>query len=304
MSKNIINRLNVIKNLCALEEDDSITQHIEKLAVYNDNEAICYIIKLLTNKDYIKAINKIDEYLKNTSALVIYKDSIEGAKKLRLEYLKQKNDELSIEITQLENMINTYNRKYQTIVRPNYIEFNYLYNELNNLKTKLANKKFVTKKKAKGSYTDNIDLKPIEPIQEFSDAKLKQMYRQVSKIIHPDCSNDSLKEISTELMAQVNKAYKQKNILFITDVLKMLQSNSYSSLELLDDGLLFYINLYENKIMLSNLKIDNLKKDAGYINSITYDDIDTYLYNLSNLYKEHINMLKVEQDKLNKELNV
>ncbi len=152
--------------------------------------------------------------------------------RIRNEYksLKQEVSDLEDELEKLDEFDDAYDA---------------LYEALQNLKKKL-NEKRKKVKQAKEA------LKKDEDFQEYEEAKedhkefnkeyeevisqerfelnkeeqkeLKKFFRQASRLCHPDIVTDELKEQAHEIMAQLNEAYKQKDLQQVKRILSSLES--------------------------------------------------------------------------------
>ena len=101
----IINRLELIKNLVALEEEEEIENQITKLEKEILDESIIYIIKLLRQKSYNSVIKAIEMFLNKNKSLQSYVDHEISALKLEIKTLESTISLLSEEKTDLQKLI-------------------------------------------------------------------------------------------------------------------------------------------------------------------------------------------------------
>ena len=70
----VIKRLELIRNLISLEENDSISEQISRLKQLQANDEVQEIINILQQKAYSKAVTAIDGFLSKYNQLVLYTD--------------------------------------------------------------------------------------------------------------------------------------------------------------------------------------------------------------------------------------
>ena len=70
----IITRLVLIKNLISLEEEDIITEQINKLQEFQNDNDIYEIISLLHQKAYGKVIIAIESFIKSRNHVAVFVD--------------------------------------------------------------------------------------------------------------------------------------------------------------------------------------------------------------------------------------
>src|SRR5258708_23377765 len=70
----IIKRLELIKNLISLEEEDAIAEHISKLKQLEAGPEVEEIINFLQQKTYGKAVAAMEDFLSKHNQLTFYTD--------------------------------------------------------------------------------------------------------------------------------------------------------------------------------------------------------------------------------------
>jgi hypothetical protein len=116
-SKNInlsktIKRLQLIKSLIALEEDEELAPHIEKLQQETATPAIENIIALLQQKQYGKAIAAIDEFINANNQLTFYIDPEIEALRFEAKGLEKQIQELSNEKAELDKLTHEFSVRH------------------------------------------------------------------------------------------------------------------------------------------------------------------------------------------------
>ena len=113
----IIKRLELIKNLIALEEEKEIATHVSRLRQFVLNGELESIIVFLEEKSYSKAMPAIEEFINRHHQVAIYNDpELEGLR-LEAKILEAEVNILSNEKADLEKLIHEFGvRKASDIV--------------------------------------------------------------------------------------------------------------------------------------------------------------------------------------------
>ncbi|WP_459658112.1 J domain-containing protein, partial [Vibrio rotiferianus] len=71
--------------------------------------------------------------------------------------------------------------------------------------------------------------KDVNNLSPEEQRELKALYRKASKLCHPDRVSEEQKEKATELMSDVNRAYKAKNLKGLRELVSMLEGGMHWS---------------------------------------------------------------------------
>jgi len=152
------------------------------------------------------------------------------AKKAELEALSDSLAEKELDLEELKNSVFKFQHRYYSELGKKYVELDELRAQIAELKAKKkpqdhklnqeAEKARTQAKKAAEEY-ENIDLTPQEDAKGNADLdEAKKLYRKIASTIHPDkATDDKSRKIRTNLMAELNEAYKKKNIAKMQEIL-------------------------------------------------------------------------------------
>ena len=104
----IIKRIELIKTLISLEEEDIIAEQIIKLEEFQSNEKVNELIILLKKKSYGKAINHIEIFINIHKQLTFWIDPEIDALKLEVKSFEFEINNLSDEKADLEKIIHEF----------------------------------------------------------------------------------------------------------------------------------------------------------------------------------------------------
>jgi len=131
-------------------------------------------------------------------------------------------------------------------------------------------------------------------LEEDEEKELKKIYRQASKLTHPDIVSDFFKEEASEIFVLLNGAYKRKDLEEVKRILKRLENNMNFSIDNdSKENFLKKINIVKDKI--NYLKKEILDLESSIVFKIIQEgSITTYLETTQ--YKLNQIKLKIEND--------
>jgi hypothetical protein len=238
-----IKRLEIIKNAIELEDEEIILGQLLHLKNEALDEGLALIVQALEQKHYAEAIAAIITWLQNQRALTAWQDPRISANKLELKTLEAALRELIDKRNSRIQRLDEFNDLYMTRLGP-------LMTEILRLRKVLAEKMLrrqlrchddsepETVESARQADTASQDYesyrKRHQEAQRHREAQqrlaaserqeLKKLWRQASKLCHPDLVDDELKAEATSLMVQLNQARQRSDLATIRLILgKLMQ---------------------------------------------------------------------------------
>jgi len=285
------------------------------------------------NREYNLHVGDIIKSILNLKKEILYKQTI------KLQNLKTKyQEDLRIyddtqesifeikstveELKETLGMIDENNENYKELLNA----YNDLQDELSKLEANLA-KQYKKLEKIKKEIDDDTSFKQYEEAKRYYDefddayehikeeqkdtikineqdkAELKRLYRKAAKLCHPDMiSDNNLKQQSTEIMQQLNNAYKKQDLAQIKKILDTLENSLESEIlsdQINDKELLKEkIEKYKEKIANLESEIDDILDDDTYQTIATLEDWDAYFDELKEDLKAEKQMLEKEDRNL------
>ena len=274
----IIRRLELIKSLISLEEEDEITTHVTKLEQQVLTHELKNLIIYLKEKSYSKAVIAIEAFINQHHNLTLYNDpEIEGLK-LEAKSLEAKLNKLSNEKADLEKLIHEFGVRHNK--------------ELGELILKIL--KF-RKDKAKGTpketeaeedyknYRQEFEVSKNEKIAELTDEELleiKKKYRKTSKLCHPDVVSEDQKELADKLFAQLNAAYERNDLQRVKEILENLETGNFfvNKSDAINEKQLMKTEIEKLRIRINELvqQVQSIKESEAYKTICSIADWDAY----------------------------
>lgn len=274
----IIKRLELIKSLISLEEEDEIDAHIFKLEQIGIVPELETIILSLKEKSYSKAAIAIEQFINQHNNLSIFIDPEIGGLKLEAKSLEAKLNKLSDEKADLEKLIHEFGVRHNK--------------ELGELILKILKYR---KNKAKGTteekeaeedyknYSQEFEVSKNEKIANLTEEELieiKKKYRKASKLCHPDVVSEDQKELADKLFTELNKAYEQNDLKKVSEILENLKKGNFfiSKSDTITEKQLMKAEIEKLKIKVSELlqQVELIKKSDAYKTISSIKDWDTY----------------------------
>ena len=274
----IIKRLELIKSLISLEEEDEIEAHIFKLEHLGIIPELEKIILSLKEKSYSKAAIAIEQFINQRNNISIFIDPEMDGLKLEAKSLEAKLNKLSNEKADLEKLIHEFGVRHNK--------------ELGELILKILKYR---KTKAKGTpketeaeedyknYSQEFEVSKNEKVADLTEEELleiKKKYRSASKLCHPDVVSEEQKELADKLFTELNKAYEQNDLKKVTEILENLKKGNFfvSKSDTITEKQLMKAEIEKLKIRISELQqqVELIKESDAYNTISTLKDWDVY----------------------------
>jgi len=274
----IIKRLDLIKSLISLEEEDEIDAHVFKLEGLGSTPELETIILSLKEKLYSKAAIAIEQFINQHNNLSIFIDPEIDGLKLEAKSLEAKLNKLSDEKADLKKLIHEFGIRHNK--------------ELGKLILKILKYR---KTKAKGtseekeaeedykSYSQEFEVSKHEKIADLTDEELleiKKKYRNASKLCHPDVVSEDQKELADKLFTELNRAYEQNDLKKVTEILENLKKGNFfvSKSDTITEKQLMKAEIEKLKIRISELlqQVGLIKESDAYTTISSIKDWDVY----------------------------
>jgi hypothetical protein len=274
----IIKRLELIKSLISLEEEDEITAHVFKLEQFEGLPELEAIIISLKEKSYSNAAIAIESFINQHNNISIFIDPEIDGLKLEAKSLEAKLNRLSDEKADLEKLIHEFGVRHNK--------------ELGELILKILKYR---KTKAKGTskgteaeedyknYSQEFEVSKNEKVADLTEEELieiKKKYRKASKLCHPDVVSEEQKELADKLFTELNKAYEQNDLKKVSEILENLKKGNFfvSKSDTITEKQLMKAEIEKLKIRISELlqQVELIKESEAYKTISSIKDWDVY----------------------------
>ncbi|BBT72939.1 MULTISPECIES: J domain-containing protein [Enterobacteriaceae] len=291
-----IKRLEIIKNAIELEDDEIIASQISHLKYDIDDPAIDAIIQALETRRYGEAMNAIVSWLQSQRTMTHWQDPRIAASKLELKALE----------TQLQALIDARNARLSRLDEFNdlYMQhLGHLMAEVLRLRKLLAEASLrrqaemnlhddASERRARDEAREQYETwrdqqqkaekrrERQENMAQEDRQELKRLWRQASKLCHPDLVDDALKAEANEMMAQLNQARQRGDLTAIRNLLAQLmrQHEPMMASERLNDLTLLLRKISATQQQIASLQAEMLalEKEKSWLLVSTLADPQAY----------------------------
>jgi len=290
----IIKRLELIKNLISLEEENEIYSHILKLQTLNLNDDLKNIIIHLKNKSYSKAINEIESFINKHKGVTIYIDPEIEAIRFEAKAIQIQIQQLNDEKSELEKIIHEYNVRHNEELGELIIKI------LKYRKEKYKGTPQETEtKKDYDDFFENYETTKEEKIATLTDEEkkeLKDKYRRASKLCHPDVVEDEQKAEAHKIFSELSAAYERNDLKRVSEILENLEQGTAfkSKVDTTNEKNSLLAELERLRQLLKELteEILVIKSSETFLNIANIKDWDSYFAQTKNELQNQLNELK------------
>lgn len=231
-------RLELIRNLVMLGEQDDIAPHLSKLRPVAEDLHLSRIITALDNGEFPRALEEIDAYVHRLTALVST-DLVDVSRlRFHLETLEIRLESLADKKAELERHLITFNRRHDDALGD-------VIQRLLKARAELARLMAVEHSRAtdgdrrkeaeaeaeaaESTYKDyarqHEELKqaaPLLKLDEGSEQELKSLYRKACSLCHPDKFPEESKESAHRAFVELQEAYKSNDLVKVREMHRVL----------------------------------------------------------------------------------
>lgn len=230
-------RLEMIRNLVLLGEQDDVAIHLRKLRPVAEALHLSRIIAAIDNGEYRAALEYIDAYLRKATALVVAGFADIPRLRFQLESLELRLESLSDEKAELERRLITFNRRHDDAlgdlikrILKARAELARLHaaDQKNNKKQEEAE---AVAQEAEETYKDyarqHEELQRAEPLPKLdveTERELKSLYRKACSLCHPDKVSEERKEAAHRVFIELQEAYKGNDLSRVQEIHETLKA--------------------------------------------------------------------------------
>lgn len=224
-------RLEMIRNLVLLGEQDDIPAHLRKLRPVAEALQLSRIISALDNGEYKAALEHIDVYLRKATALVASEFVDIARLRFHLETLELRLESLIDEKAELERRLVIFNRRYDDVLGD--VIQRVLKARAERARLFVAERKKAKEREAAEAAAEDAqeayeeysrqheELQRAESppkLNEDDERELKSLYRKACSLSHPDKVPEEKKEAAHHVFVELQDAYKSNDVARVREI--------------------------------------------------------------------------------------
>jgi len=290
----IIKRLELIKNLISLEEEDEIASQVLKLQTLPINDAIKNIMAHLQKKAFGKAILAIEIFINQHQQISFYIDPEIEAIRFEAKTLETKIQQLSDEKAELEKIIHEFGVRHNKELGELLLKI-LQYRKEQHKDTPLGEE---AEKDYEDFYTNYESTKDqqIAPLTADEQRELKEKYRKASKLCHPDVIDEEQNEEAHKIFTELNTAYERNDLQRVSEILEQLQQGKTftSKSDITNEKVSLQVELERLRNLLNELtkEIAVIKTSETFEKITNIKDWDDYFTNTKQQLQEQLSQLE------------
>lgn len=221
-------RLEMVRNLILLGEQDDLPIHIQKLRPIVEQLRLQKLLQDLEQGNYKNALQDIEAYLQRISALVLRDDIDIPNLQFQLQVLELRLQSLSDEKSDLERTLIIFNRRYNDALGTLLIDLLGIQAKLARQKAEAyrqqqsRDKTSQAEQEAEQAEQDWQDYQQEYEVQQTQDApshlneedeqELKKLYRKAANLCHPDKFENDQKDTATQTFVALQEIYDNNDL--------------------------------------------------------------------------------------------
>ena len=290
----IIKRLELIKYLIALNEEDEINSHIVKLEQNDQTSELASIITLLKEKAYSKAVTAIAVFISVHDQLVSYFDPEIEALKLEIKILADDIKNLSNEKADIEKLVHEFAIRHNQELGELIIKI--LHYRKQHAKGTPHHKQAEEDYKAYHQEYEASKDENVNTLTKEEQEELRDKYHKASKLCHPDVVSEEQKELANKLFAELSVAYKKNDINKVREILNNLKKGYFfiSKSDAINEKQLLQAEMENLRLLIITLKdqIKTIKESDTYKAICDIINWDDYFANTKQQFQSQVDDLK------------
>jgi hypothetical protein len=233
-------RLELIRNLVLLGEQDELAPHIRKLRPATEVLGLGRLIAALDSEEYTAALELIDNYIQRPTALVVADDVDIARLRFELSVLELRLESFSDEKVELDRCLITFNRRHDEALGGLVQRLLRARAELARLvaskQTKPKAREEAEALAAEEDYADysrqHEELRkeaPLPSLSEDAERELKAIYRKACGLCHPDKFPQEQKEAATKTFIDLQTAYRSNDLIKVREIHALIAADGLPS---------------------------------------------------------------------------
>lgn len=227
-------RLEMVRNLILLGEQDDLPPHIQKLRPIVEQLRLQALLQDLEQGNYKNALQDIETYLQRSSALVLREDIDVPNLQFQLQVLELRLQSLSNEKSDLERTLVIFNRRYNDALGTLLIDLLGAQAKLARQKAERHRQQQQAEQEAEQAEQDWQDYQQEYEAQQTQDApshlneedeqELKKIYRKAANLCHPDKFEDDQKDAATQTFIALQELYDNNDLSALRELYTSLKN--------------------------------------------------------------------------------
>ena len=301
----LINRIELIKRLISLSEQEDIEKHALRLREETDDEKLLEIADTLLLKKFTNGVNLINQFIGSYSKIIAWIDPEIDAIKLEISGLQNIIVAVENEIAEAETIVRKYrifSKKYIGDIVEEILKFKREIafkekdeSDFNRQKYEESEERY-NKYKNQNKEADTLD-KETFIISDAEKIALKRNYNTAVLLCHPDKVDEKHKKDAEKVFNELKIAYQRQDIIRVEEIVSNVKQGIFNievstttNLDLLRNKLAYLIS---RRVLCMDALV-HIKGTHPYKISMQEPDLDPYFEKLKENYQKELETLIAE----------
>jgi len=285
----ILKRLNIIKNLVLLEDEEILDSQIAKLKAEGHHEIITHVETAIKQRYFSDTIDLINQFVMDNSRITVYQDPMISALRLEMRDLEYRVLAIDNTITEKEKTLRDYTLQFNKYLGKLIEETYRLRNEYhfrNRQESQYSESEYQQAKKEYEEYSQQREnLAKIETyeLDEVKQKQLKKLYKKAAIYCHPDRAGTDVQGEATEAFKSLQDAYQRQDLAEVERIFNEVKNGIFNKSDRTNrtlEQLKQKVAILRQKLNRKTQQLQTIEENNSFQTAINTDDWGIYFKNL------------------------
>ena len=285
----VIKRLDVVKNLLLLEEDEILGAQIAKLKRESDEAVISKVETAIQQRYFSDAVDLIENFITQNSRITVYENPKIAALRLEIKDLEYRILAIDNSITDKAKILRDYTLQFNEYLGELIEEIYYLkkeYSYRNRQESQYSESEYQQAKQEYEEYTEQREQLSTEETHELTEAEqkqLKKLYKQAALHCHPDRAAENVKYEAEETFKALQDAYQKQDLAAVERIFTNVKNGIFTKADMTDrtlEQLQQQVTILRQKLQRKTEQLQTIENNDSYQTAINTEDWTTYFETL------------------------
>lgn len=281
----IIKRLNVIKNLLLLEEDDILFTQLAKIKVEGELLIVNEIETAIKQRYFSDAVDLIDTFITENSRITIYEDPKVAALRLEIKDLENRILAIDNNIAEKEKVLRDYTLQFNEYLGKLIEAIYYLkkeYSYRHRQESQYSESEYQKAKQEYEEYTEQRETLSKEVRNELTkeeQKRLKKLYKQAALYCHPDRAAETVEDEAAEIFKALQNAYQKQDLAAVERIFNNVKNGVFTKTDTTDrtlEQLQQQVTILRQKLQHKTAALQAVEDDDSYQTAVATEDWTVY----------------------------
>lgn len=287
----IVKRLNVVKNLILLEDDEFLGSQMAKLKAESEITIVTEIAAAIKQRHFSDAVDLIETFITKNSRVTVYENPKIAA--LRLEIKDLENRILGIDntIAEKEKILRDYTLQFNeylgALIEEIYrLKKDYAYRNRYKQESQYSESEYQQAKQEYEEYTQQREQLSAEETHELTETEqkqLKKLYKQTALHCHPDRATKNREQQAEATFKVLQDAFQRQDLNAVQEIYNNVKNGIFTKVDTTDstlEQLQQQVTTLRQKLRRKTEQLQTIDTNDSYQTAINTADWTAYFETL------------------------